>query len=204
MGGIAWDKIIGAAAQSTLGILSLGIILVGVLAYPFFGKSDDRVKLWVFGGILLAVIGLGISILRESQIAGGHPSTDPSPTTGPSEAAADATASPIVAASSAPEQAATAPDVSGIWKDNDGFTYKFSVSGEHVSYVQSKTADAAASPVGSGAGTISGRTLQYGYVDNSTGDRGQCSGQVAPDGYAIEGRCTSGGSSWSFRIDRAT
>jgi hypothetical protein len=202
MTGIAWDKIIGAAAQSTLGILSLGIILVGVLAYLFFGKSDDRVKLWVFGGVLLAVIGLGISILRESQIAGVHPSDGPTAPASPDETAAPeqpATPTPTPAA----DQSTAAPDVSGLWKDTDGFTYKFSVSGNKISYVQSKTADAAASPVGSGAGTISGRALQYGYVDNSTGDRGQCSGTLSPDGASIEGRCTSGGSSWSFRIDRA-
>ncbi len=203
MSGIAWDKIIGAAAQSTLGILSLGIILIGVLAYLFFGKSDDRVKLWVFAGIFLAVVGLGVSILRESQDPAVHPVAGPTASATPSETASPG---PATTTSAAPTGEAPRPaaDVSGKWTDTDGFTYDFSVSGARVSYSQFKTADASATPVGSGAGTIDGRKLQYGYVDNSTGDRGQCSGQVSSDGNAIEGRCSSGGSSWSFRIDRAS
>lgn len=48
-------------------MLSLLVIAVSFIAYQFFGRSDDRVKLTVFVMIFAAAVGFGTAVLRESQ-----------------------------------------------------------------------------------------------------------------------------------------
>lgn len=62
-------SIIEAAAQSTLGILALLILTVGVIAYLFFGKSSDRVKVVIFSMIFVGMAGFGLVVLGESTEA---------------------------------------------------------------------------------------------------------------------------------------
>jgi hypothetical protein len=60
-------SIIEAAAQSTLGILALLILTVGVIAYLFFGKSSDRVKVVIFSMIFVGMAGFGLVILGQAS-----------------------------------------------------------------------------------------------------------------------------------------
>lgn len=89
----------------------------------------------------------------------------------------------------------------GTWRDDDGFIYRFTLTGTLVGYTQELAADGA--QVGSGRGTIAGRTLTYRYLDDRTGGTGTCRGELAIDGQSIAGRCASGGGGWPFRIERA-
>lgn len=66
-------SIIEAAAQSTLGILALLILTVGVIAYLFFQKSSDRVKVVIFSMIFIGMAGFGLVILSEASPAAPGP-----------------------------------------------------------------------------------------------------------------------------------
>ena len=59
--------IIGKAAQSILGVLSLLCLIVGLIAYAFFSKSRDRIKLFVFLTILAAAVSFGAAVLVQSR-----------------------------------------------------------------------------------------------------------------------------------------
>jgi len=60
-------EVIRAAAGSTLGVLSLGCLIVAVLAFLFFGKDHVRVRLAVFAMISAAVVGMGIAIFSKAD-----------------------------------------------------------------------------------------------------------------------------------------
>ena len=60
-------EVIRAAAGSTLGVLSLGCLVVAVLAFLFFGKEHVRVRLAVFAMIFAAVVGMGIAVLTKAD-----------------------------------------------------------------------------------------------------------------------------------------
>jgi hypothetical protein len=92
----------------------------------------------------------------------------------------------------------TRQDISCLWRDDDGFTYAFKVAGDHFSYEQLQDG----SHAGSGEGTLAGRHLSYGYVDDRTHDRGTCSGDLSTDGTRIDGSCGNGKNSWGFKIVR--
>jgi hypothetical protein len=197
MDGIAWDKIIGAAAQSTLGILSLGIILVGVLAYLFFGKSDDRVKLWVFAAILIAVILLGVAILRESRSAEKPgPEAGPSPTVAASASALPPLGPQQAAAGAAPAE--TPASIAGTWRDDprDGFEFVVTTTGDRFTYTQTQSGV----PAGRGEGTIAGRKLTYTF--EAPDDAGRCSAQVDTAGTTMTGFCQDAARRWSVRFVR--
>ncbi len=66
-------SIIEAAAQSTLGILALLILTVGVIAYLFFKTSSDRVKVVIFSMIFVGMAGFGLVILSEANPAASRP-----------------------------------------------------------------------------------------------------------------------------------
>jgi hypothetical protein len=58
-------KIITAAAQSPLGILALLSVALSVLAYCFFAKSSEKVKVGIFVLLFLGVVGFGGAIVQE-------------------------------------------------------------------------------------------------------------------------------------------
>jgi hypothetical protein len=196
MQSVNWAAIISAAAGSRLGVLSLIVLAVALIGWSFFNRSDDRVKLWVFGAILVASVGFGAATIRESQA-----STDAPHPAGGTGAVVDNIAATAAPANMPPGSAPPpAESIAGLWRDDDGFTYHFHRSGNRIRYTQVQVSDGA--EVGSGAGTISGRTLQYHYVDGA-GAGGRCVATLAPRGDTISGTCTSGVHSWPFAIVRA-
>lgn len=63
-------EIITAAAQSYLGILALLSIALAVLAYFFFAKASEKVKVGIFVLLFVGVIAFGAAMFRAS---GGGP-----------------------------------------------------------------------------------------------------------------------------------
>lgn len=61
--------IITAAAQSHLGILALLSISLSVLAFAFFAKASEKVKVVIFILLFLGVIGFGAAMFRVSAEA---------------------------------------------------------------------------------------------------------------------------------------
>ena len=59
-------EIINTAAQSYLGILALLSIALSVLAYFFFIKASEKVKVGIFILLFLGVIGFGSAMFRAS------------------------------------------------------------------------------------------------------------------------------------------
>jgi ABC-type transport system involved in cytochrome bd biosynthesis fused ATPase/permease subunit len=62
-------EIITAAAQSYLGILALLSVSLAVLAYVFFAKASEKVKVAIFVLLFLGVIGFGVAMFRVSAEA---------------------------------------------------------------------------------------------------------------------------------------
>ena len=62
-------EIITAAAQSHLGILALLSISLSVLAYFFFAKASEKVKVGIFVLLFLGVFGFGGAMFRVSTDA---------------------------------------------------------------------------------------------------------------------------------------
>jgi len=63
---VPWDKIIGAAAASPLGIVSLGLLVVAFVAVMLFRNAGERSRVIVFlVVVVLALIGLAVAIQRE-------------------------------------------------------------------------------------------------------------------------------------------
>ena len=61
-------EIINAAAQSPLGTLALLSVALSVLAYFFFAKASEKVKVGIFVLLFLGVLGFGGAIFRESVL----------------------------------------------------------------------------------------------------------------------------------------
>ncbi len=59
-------EIISAAAQSQLGILALLSISLSLLAYFFFARSSEKVKVGIFVMLFLGVLGFGGAMFRVS------------------------------------------------------------------------------------------------------------------------------------------
>jgi hypothetical protein len=59
--------IITAAAQSYLGILALLSVALSLLAYFFFAKASEKVKVGIFVLLFLGVIGFGVAMFRVSD-----------------------------------------------------------------------------------------------------------------------------------------
>jgi hypothetical protein len=60
-------EIISAAAQSYLGILALLSVALSVLAYFFFAKASEKVKVGIFVLLFFGVIAFGIAMFRASD-----------------------------------------------------------------------------------------------------------------------------------------
>ena len=61
-------EIINAAAQSPLGTLALLSVALSVLAYFFFAKASEKVKVGIFVLLFLGVLGFGGAMFRESVL----------------------------------------------------------------------------------------------------------------------------------------
>jgi hypothetical protein len=59
-------EIITAAAQSYLGILALLSVALSVLAYFFFAKASEKVKVGIFVMLFFGVIAFGVAMFRAS------------------------------------------------------------------------------------------------------------------------------------------
>ncbi len=68
-------EIINAAAQSYLGTFALLSVALSVLAYFFFAKASDKVKVGIFVLLFLGVLGFGGAVFRVST--GASISTQP-------------------------------------------------------------------------------------------------------------------------------
>ncbi len=60
-------EIITAAAQSHLGILALLSVALSLLAYFFFARASEKVKVGIFVLLFLGVIAFGVAMFRVSQ-----------------------------------------------------------------------------------------------------------------------------------------
>ncbi len=68
-------EIINAAAQSYLGTLALLSVSLSVLAYFFFAKASEKVKVGIFVLLFVGVVGFGGAMFRAST--GASVSTQP-------------------------------------------------------------------------------------------------------------------------------
>jgi hypothetical protein len=208
---VPWDRIISAAAASTLGIVSLALLIVAVVAVLLFKGSGDRTRLIVFGAVVaMALVGLAVAVLRErgdaAATTGAGPVVAASAGATPSEVAlspAEPSTAPADGPAAGGAQAATTTDagggdLNGLWHSDDGFAYQVTVEGSRFGYIELFEGV----PVGSGEGTIEGRRLRYNYINERTLDRGECNGLVSADRMAVDGTCGNGEDSWGFRIER--
>ena len=71
--------IIGAAAQSPLGMLALLSLALSILAYFFFSGASEKVRIGIFVLLFLAVVGLGSALFKavskgqDASVTGSHP-----------------------------------------------------------------------------------------------------------------------------------
>jgi hypothetical protein len=65
-------EIITAAAQSYLGILALLSVALSVLAYFFFAKASEKVKVGIFVLLFTGVIAFGVAMFRVSSDPAAH------------------------------------------------------------------------------------------------------------------------------------
>ncbi len=205
MGNLDVPKVIQAAASSNLGVLSLLVLVLAFLAWRFFQRSNDRVKLAAFGLIFLGAIGFGASIFLASgnQEAAARPASASTATPAPPDPTA--ASGPVPGTSSAAEPAQEPPasqaaDLSGEWHGDDGYRFRFTQQGERIRYEALHNGKAA----GSGDGALQGRALRYRFTDVESGDQGSCEARLSDDGRVIEGHCRSdgGGAAWDMRIER--
>jgi hypothetical protein len=99
-------QIIGAAAQSQLGILALLSVALSMLAYLFFAAASEKVKVGMFILLFLGVVGFGTALFRAVPNA----SSAQTPTIEPEQLQL-ATASPLPAPTE-PLATVTAPQTS--------------------------------------------------------------------------------------------
>jgi len=74
-------QIITAAAQSYLGILALLTVALSFLAYVFFAKASEKIKVGIFVLLFAGVIGFGAAMFRVSasqSVASAPPASAPS------------------------------------------------------------------------------------------------------------------------------
>lgn len=69
--------IIKAASQSSLGILALIIIILGVLAYVYFKSAAINIRIGIFLGLLLGAALYAVAISKAAQPMGADPVSKP-------------------------------------------------------------------------------------------------------------------------------
>jgi cellobiose-specific phosphotransferase system component IIC len=65
--------IIAKSSQSTLGVMSLLILMMTGLSYVFFGRSPDSVKTYAYVGALALFLFIVATLRASSRIARSHP-----------------------------------------------------------------------------------------------------------------------------------
>lgn len=206
-----FGKIISAAAVSTLGVLSLIVVAVGLLAFHFFKGSPEKIKLTVWLTALVAGVMFAAAFIAQADNVkpGPAPTDTPRPTDTPiPEPSATAvptptaTATQAIIASPTPDPTTPAPppvadNLTGQWHDDDGYQYNITHQGNAFAVQQWLNGMAS----GYGQGMISGRNLRYGFV-TPDGTQGQCSATVAPNFRRITGMCTNGMVTAPFTVER--
>lgn len=195
MGNLDFPKVIAAAAVSPLGVLSLLVLLMAMIALSFFRRSGDSVKLAVFGGMLLSVVGFGAATMMAGQSSASRvPPETPSETASAGLAVASPSAQPLA---NIQQSAAPSASMSGLWSSGDDFSFRFIQTGQSLAY---DTIEKGAK-TGSGQGRIEGNHVAWHYVVNASGESGDCSGTLSPNGRAVTGQCASGDSKpWDLAI----
>jgi len=191
MGNFDAAAVIKAAATSNLGVVSLLALVLAFLAWRFFQRSEDRIKLIAFAMMFLGAAGFVAAVM----LVGGEGAT-PAPSQSPASSSAEP---PAPSASGTPSgSTGEAPNIAGAWHDDEGYRYTFIQDGGTFSYTMLRDGN----QVGRGVGTIAGTHLRYRYVDDGSGNEGTCEADVAADTKAIKGSCTDGSTTWAFVIAR--
>jgi hypothetical protein len=195
MGNFDAAAVIQAAATSNLGVISLLALVLAFLAWRFFQRSSDRIKLVAFAMMFLGAAGFVAAVMLAGGDAKQAPAASETAT-----AHAPEPASTDTAASTATDGAAAtgAVNIAGVWRDSDGYGYDVRQEGSTFSY----TFTHGGAVIGRGAGTLTGTRLTYSFVNDDHSSEGTCDGEVAPDGRMIRGTCRDGPDSWPFAIER--
>lgn len=181
MGNLDFPKVIAAAAVSPLGVLSLLVLVIAMIALSFFRRSGDSVKLVVFGGLLLSAVGFGAATMMAGQSsASDAPKPDaPQPLAAPSPAAA--------------------ASMTGLWSSGDGFSFRFTQTGQSIAYDTIENG----AKTGSGKGRIEGQHVSWHYTVDASGQSGDCSGTLSGDARTVTGQCASSDDKpWDLNIRR--
>lgn len=195
MGNLDFPKVIAAAAVSPLGVLSLLVLVIAMIALSFFRRSGDSIKLVVFGGLLLSAVGFGAATMMAGQSAANDaPKPDHSTATETALAA-----QPLLSPSPDVGASANAPSMTGLWSSGDGFTFRFTQSGRSIAYDTIENG----ARTGSGKGRIEGRHVSWHYTVDASGQSGDCSGTLSGDGRKVTGQCASGDDKpWDLSISK--
>jgi len=179
--------VIRAAATSNLGVVSLIVLVLAFLAWRFFQRSEDKVKLIAFAMMFLGAAGFVTAVmLAGSGTSAGSPAPKGDP-------------APAETASSSPSASAGGePSIGGTWHDADGYRYTFAQDLGVFTYQMFMGQQR----IGSGAGTIAGSKLTYRFTDEANGGEGSCEATLAADGRTISGTCGDGSAEWNFSIRR--
>ncbi|WJS98607.1 hypothetical protein [Novosphingobium humi] len=192
MGNLDFPKVIAAAAVSPLGVLSLLVLVIAMIALSFFRRSGDSIKLVVFGGLLLSAVGFGAATMMAGQSSAANapkPDHTPAPENAP-------TAQPLLPSSPAPSPGAAA-SMTGLWSSGDGFSFRFAQTGQTLTYDTIENG----ARTGSGKGRIEGRHVAWHYVVDADGQSGDCLGTLSGDGRMVTGQCASGGGKpWDLNL----
>ena len=185
--------VIRAAATSNLGVVSLIVLVLAFLAWRFFQRSEDRIKLIAFAMMFVGAAGFVGAVM----LAGGGTGEGPPDPRTHQATAGDAV--PAGTGSSPPRASADGrQDIGGAWHDSDGYRYAFVQDGGVFTYQMFMGQQR----VGSGAGTIAGSKLTYRFTDEANGGEGSCEATLAANGRTIGGKCGDGSAEWTFSIQR--
>ena len=191
MGNFDAAAVIQAAATSNLGVVSLLVLVLAFLAWRFFQRSEDKVKLIAFAMMFLGAAGFVTAVM----VAGGD-AEDTASDGKPAE-----TPAPVPTGTGAPVETVSASgtaNIAGAWHDADGYSYAVVQNGNAFSY----TFASGGAQIGRGTGTIAGTHMTYSFANDDGSTRGTCEADVASDARAIKGRCSDGPSAWTFIIER--
>jgi len=191
MGNFDAAAVIQAAATSNLGVVSLLVLVLAFLAWRFFQRSEDRVKLIAFAMMFLGAAGCVAAVM----MAGGEAESQ-APDTKSTE-----TPAPVSTDTSAPVETGSAPgevNIAGAWHDTEGYTYDVAQDGAAFSY----RFFLGGAEIGRGAGTIAGSRMTYSFEANDRSAAGTCEADVAADARTIRGTCRDGADRWPFTIER--
>jgi hypothetical protein len=193
MGNFDAASVIQAAATSNLGVVSLIVLVLAFLAWRFFQRSDDRVKLIAFAMMFLGAAGF----VAAAMLAGGDAEDEASESV-PLQVSASPRAEAPASADTGSVEAGSVPDIAGEWRDPEGYRFVFTQDGNAFTY-RTYLGD---EQVGGGAGTLAGRRLSYRFTDEADRNEGTCEAELADDARRISGSCGDGSAEWDFSIRR--